>query len=336
MSGSLPNLTALVHGVCPGQRCLSEERCRSPAVGSAPVPPSRHPMRPRGSCSMAGLGACTANRASAPAASIVSMARDFKHRSGSWGVELVHLREREIPPWGLYWKRLDSGEGDGSASGAVHFQMRRRRWCPRANRSPSGNNPQNHFVPSESALERSCPISTWIKCLAQHQTNWANGHFSFDFRAVGWFLHDLPSRPQDPSAWSGTAVSWTEGDVLSVNRKGFDWNSETAEHFKTSCAHSLAHTRTQAEPTCSPKVRDPPLGLSWSRCSSWHRSDLLLPGEESTRCSGRRGQVSSCLDVLKKCLSILVEKWLREPSKLGNRKYCTSINLILTAEMRGK
>lgn len=31
-----------------------------------------------------------------------------------------------------------------------------------------------------------------------------------------------------------------------------------------------------------------------------------------------------------------MEKSLREPSKLGNRKYCASINIILTAEMRGK
>ena len=94
--------------------------------------------------------------------------------------------------------------------------------------------------------------------------------------------------------------------------------------------------RIQAEPTCSPKVWDPPLSLSWSRRSSWHKSDLLLPGEESTRCSGRRGQVSSCLDVFKKCLSVLVGKRLREPSKLGNRKYYTSVNVILTAKTRGK
>lgn len=38
----------------------------------------------------------------------------------------------------------------------------------------------------------------------------------------------------------------------------------------------------------------------------------------------------------KKCVSILVEKRLREPSRLGNRKGSTSIKRVLTAEMRGE
>lgn len=39
---------------------------------------------------------------------------------------------------------------------------------------------------------------------------------------MGWFFHDLPIRPWDPSAWSGTAASWYEGGMLGVNRKDFD------------------------------------------------------------------------------------------------------------------
>lgn len=79
-----------------------------------------------------------------------------------------------------------------------------------------------------------------------------------------------------------------------MNRKGFAWDPKTAELFKAMSAHKQSPRASQGMGAT--------LSLSWSRRRSWHRSDLLLPGEGSTRCSGRRGQVSSCLDVFKKML----------------------------------
>lgn len=233
MLGSLPNLKRLVCGICRGQHCPSQKR----------VPPPGTPRTPVGPAAWLGLALVRTQLTR-----FLHLLRPSSQQQGTSGTgqapEVGSLpisgKEKFLP--GAFTGSGWMAGSDGSASGAVPFQMRRQRWCPRASRSPSGNRPQNPSVPSESAQERSCPVPTWIKYLAQHQTNWVSGHFSFGFRAVGWFLHDLPTIAPDPSARSGMAVSWNEGGMLGMNRKDFDWNPKTTEHFETSRAHSSAHT----------------------------------------------------------------------------------------------
>lgn len=84
----------------------------------------------------------------APAASSGPTARECNHRPGCWRVELVQLREREIPPWGLCWKQVGGRDCDGSAPGAAPSQVRGSDdGRPTPCRFPAGKTPQAILFP---------------------------------------------------------------------------------------------------------------------------------------------------------------------------------------------